>query len=102
MARSIVAAVQRIKADVAQWLSPAAIVDLCHAIGHRWRERALGPATTVHLFLLQILHGNTACSHVPRPGGLDCSGEAYCQARSRLPLALLEYLLLLVQTARRV
>jgi len=97
MARSIVAAVERIKADIAQWLQPAAIEDLCQAIGHAWRERVLDPATTIHLFLLQMLHGNTACSHVPRLGGLECSGEAYCQARSRLPLALFECLLLLVR-----
>jgi IS4 transposase len=46
----------------------------------------------VHLFALQILHGNTACSQVPRLGAVDCSGEAYCQARQRLPLKLLRYL----------
>jgi hypothetical protein len=97
MARSIVAAVERIKADIAQWLSADAIEDVCRAIGHSWRERLLGPATTIHLFLLQILHGNTACSQVPRLGGIDCSGEAYCQARSRLPLALLRCLLLLIR-----
>ncbi len=95
MARSIVAAVERIKADLAHWLSPTAIEDLCHAIGHSWRRRVLDPVTTVHLFLLQILHGNTACSHVPRLGGVACSGEAYCQARSRLPLALFRCLVLL-------
>ncbi len=97
MAHSIVAAVERIKADVAHWLTPASIHDLCRALKHRWRERVLNPATTVHLFLLQILHGNTACNHVPRLGGVDCSGEAYCQARGGLPLALFECLVLLIR-----
>jgi hypothetical protein len=92
MARSIVAAVQRIKAEVAQWLDPQAVHDLCRALGHTWRERVLDPATTVHLFLLQVLHGNTACAHVPRLGDVRCTGEAYLQARARLPLALLQRL----------
>jgi hypothetical protein len=96
MARSIVAAVERIKADVAHWLSPEAIKDICHALDYSWRERMLYPDTTVQLFALQMLHGNTACSHVPRLGGVSCSGEAYCQARSRLPLTLFKSLLLLV------
>jgi hypothetical protein len=96
MARSILAAVQRIKADVAHWLTPDSIRELCKTLGYSWRERVLDPVTTVHLFLLQILHGNTACSHVPRLGGVSCSGEAYCQGRARVPLALFRCLLLLV------
>jgi hypothetical protein len=97
MARSITAAVQRIKAEVAHWLTPEAIHDLCRALGYTWRDRLLDPVTTVHLFLLQILHGNTACTHVPRLGDVRCSGEAYCQARARLPLALFRCLLLLLR-----
>lgn len=97
MARSILAAVQRIKAEVAHRLTPIAICDLCKTLGYSWRERLLDPVTTVHLFLLQILHGNTACSHVPRLGGVPCTGEAYCQARARLPLTLFRCLLLLLK-----
>lgn len=93
MARSIVAAVRQIKSDVAQFLSPQLIREVCAASGHVWRERILDPVTTVHLFVLQILHGNTACAHVPRLGAVPCTGEAYCQARQRLPLRVLRYLL---------
>src|SRR6516165_154186 len=93
MARSILSAVRQIKADVAQFLSPQLIRIVCETIGHVWRDRVLDPVTTVHLFVLQILHGNTACAHVPRLGGVDCTGEAYCQARKRLPLRLLQYLM---------
>lgn len=92
MARSIFAAIQQIKSDVAQFLSPQLICTVCETIGHVWRERVLDPVTTVHLFALQILHGNTACSHVPRLGAVPCTGEAYCQARQRLPLRALQYL----------
>jgi hypothetical protein len=93
MARSILAAVRQIKAEVAQFLSPALIRGVCSAVGHDWRERVLDPVTTVHLFVLQIVHGNTACAQVPRLGAVGCSGEAYCQARQRLPLGVLRYLL---------
>jgi hypothetical protein len=93
MARSILSAVRQIKADVARFLSPQLIRIVCETIGHVWRDRVLDPVTTVHLFVLQILHGNTACPHVPRLGGVDCTGEAYCQARKRLPLRLLQYLM---------
>lgn len=93
MARSIRAAVGRIKAEVAHWLTRTTIHDVCSTLGHVWRERILDPAVTVHLFVLQVLHGNTACSHVPRLGDVRCSGEAYGQARARLPLAVLERLL---------
>jgi len=93
MAVSITAAVQRIKAEVGHWLTPEAIRELCRSVGHRWRERELDPVTTIHLFLLQILAGNTACAHVPRLGDVNCTGEAYGQARSRLPLAVFRGLL---------
>src|SRR5262245_11966784 len=97
MARSILAAVQRIKTEGAHWLTPESIRKLCQALGYSWRERLLDPVTTVHLFRLQILHGNTACAHVPRLGDVPCTGEASCPARARLPLALFRCRLLLLK-----
>jgi hypothetical protein len=93
MARSIAVAVARIKTEVAQWLTAETIQQVCGDLGYIWRERVLNPVTTVHLFILQVLHGNAACAHVPRLGGVDCTGEAYGQARARLPLAVLQRLL---------
>ena len=92
MARSITAAVAQIKSEVARWLTAETIEQVCRDVGHTWRERLLNPVTTVHLFVLQILHGNTACAHVPRLGDVPCSGEAYGQARARLPLLVLQRL----------
>ena len=92
MARSIAAALRQIKSDLARFLSPELIRRACETIGYDWRERILDPVTTVHLFVLQILNGNAACSQTPRLGAVDCSWEAYCQARQRLPLRVLEYL----------
>jgi IS4 transposase len=92
MARSIVAAIAQIKSELADILSPPLIRGVCQTIGHVWRKRQLDPVTTVHLFLLQVLHGNAACAQVPRLGGVPVSGEAYCQARKRLPVRLLRTL----------
>ena len=97
MAVSILAAVQRIKAEIADWLAPEAIRELCQTLGYSWRERLLDPVTTLHLFVLQVMHGNTACAHVPHLGDVRCTGEAYGQARGRLPLALFRCLLLLLK-----
>jgi hypothetical protein len=96
MALSIAAAIARIKSGVSQWLTPEAIQALCVAVGYEWRERLLDPVTTIHLFVLQILHGNTACPHVPRLGNVECTGEAYGQARRRLPLSVFRGLLMLI------
>jgi hypothetical protein len=96
MALSISAALQRIKADLGRWLTPAAINQLCHEAHYDWRDRILDPVTTIHLFVLQILNGNTACAHVPRLGHVACTGEAYGQARARLPLSVFDGLLSLV------
>jgi hypothetical protein len=70
-------------------LKPEAIKDACRQAKYSWRERLLGPATTVYLSLLQILHGNTACQHVVHFGGWTFTDNAYCQARKRLPLRVL-------------
>ena len=62
MALNISQIVRQFKADVAKALAPETIRDLCECLGHTWRDRVLDPVTTVHVFLLQILHGNTACT----------------------------------------
>jgi len=93
MVTIILGAIARIKADVAAHLEAANIERLCRELGYVWRDRVLTPVVTIHAFLLQVLHGNTACDHVPHLMGGHFSGEAYCQARRRLPLALFERLL---------
>jgi hypothetical protein len=93
MIDSIVRALGEIKADVARHLEPAFVARLCRELDHEWRARVLDPVTTVHAFLLQVLHGNTACDHVSHLLGKTFTGEAYCQARARLPLQLFERLL---------
>jgi len=84
---------RQIKSDVAQALEASLITRLCIELGHQWRVRELDPVTTVRGFLLQVLHHNTACSHVPHLLGKSFSSEAYGQARARLPLELFQRLL---------
>jgi hypothetical protein len=93
MALTIPQILRRFKADVAKALEPDTILKICHYLGYVCRERVLGPVATVHVFLLQILHGNTACTALSRLAGLPFTAGAYCLARKRLPLALFEDLL---------
>jgi hypothetical protein len=55
--------------------------------------------TTIELFLVQILHGNTACTHLRHLTKLQVTASAYCQARLKLPLAVFQQLLLSVSDA---
>ena len=57
-----------------------------------WRDRLLNPLVTLLLFITQVMHGNTAITHLRHLSGLTFSATAYCKARQRLPLALLERL----------
>jgi hypothetical protein len=90
---SIARALARIKEDVRGFVSDESIRDACRAAGHRWRERRLGPVETVHLFVLQVLHFNTAIRHLRHLSGHAVNAAAYCEARMRLPLDVLRSLL---------
>src|SRR5438132_5091953 len=93
MALTIAEVVRPFKADVANLLTPETIVRLCRHLNYRWRERVLDPTTTIHLFLLQILHGNVACKGLRHLVDFSFTASAFCSARMRLPLALFEKLL---------
>jgi hypothetical protein len=93
MKLSIVEAVATIKRNVARCLTPQAIEQACQAANYRWRQRELGPVETIHAFITQVVNGNTACSHTVRLAGLNCSTEAYCQARARLSFGVYDRLL---------
>lgn len=93
MALNISQIIVQFKANVAAALSAETIVQICCSLGHTWRERVLDPVATVQVFLLQILHGNTACTALSRLAGIGFTATAYCAARARLPLALFDMLL---------
>jgi len=85
-------ALARVKGRVAEVLSAEAIHLACRLCGHTWRERLLDPAATIHLFIQQVIHGNTACTHVARMADAPITAPAYCEARMRLPLNALQLL----------
>ena len=87
MARHLRAALTHVKAQLHGQL-PIDVDELARQVGHRWREHKLTPAVTVWLFLLQILHGNTAITALRLVGGMAMQASSYCEARMRLPLAL--------------
>lgn len=101
MAGSIAGAVARLKrvSGPLRGLGRGAVETVCDELGYEWRDRTLDPATTVALFVQQVLHGNCPCSEVRhlRPGGVGArftfTPGAYCQARARLPLAVYQSLL---------
>ena len=87
---------QVVKQFQQQWPSqraPEAILMACRRVAYRWRVRALNPVTTIELFLVQMLHGNTACTHLRHLTKLQVTASAYCQARMKLPLAVFQQLL---------
>jgi len=86
-------ALQEIKKDLAEHLQPEVIRDVCKAAGHRWRQRVLDPCTTIQLFAIQVLHANTAVNHLRHLSGMAFTAAAYCLARARLPLDVLQRLL---------
>ena len=74
MATNIVHALRQVKEDLAGVLSRGRIERVCHEAEYRWRRRVLDPFVTVHLFILQVLERNTACSHLPHLSGGDVHG----------------------------
>jgi hypothetical protein len=84
----MLARLARVKDDPAALIDPAVVERSCVEAGHRWRERTLGPRATLEAMALQMLHGNTAMAHVVRLAGGGFCESAYCQARARLPIAV--------------
>ena len=93
MTATLTQVVKQFQQDWTGQLEPEAILTACRGVAYRWRERTLDPVTTIQLFFVQILHGNTACTHLRHLTKLDVTASAYCQARMKLPLAVFEQLL---------
>jgi len=90
---SIECVLAQIKGDLAAVFSEEHLTQICREAGAKWRARTLTPVITIYVFLLQILHRNTAMTDLPRLSGQVFTPSAYCQARQRLPVAALRCLL---------
>jgi hypothetical protein len=93
MHRRIDTALRQIRQDLDLHLGKAAITQACQRVGHVWRNCQLTPFAIIHWFLLQVLSGNTALTHISLLAGRAFSAAAYCQARARLPLAVFQAVL---------
>lgn len=96
---SIAAALDRIKGNPLFLLSRPDIEQLCREHKHEFRDRELDPATTIAMFLQQIVHGNLSCPETRRLTGATATTQAYCKARARIPLEVYQGLLNLVVDA---
>jgi hypothetical protein len=62
-------------------------------LGHRWRDRVLTPLVTLRLMLIQVLSGNCAIAALRQLSRAEFAASSYCEARDRLPLIGLQWLL---------
>jgi hypothetical protein len=92
MHHRIVSILRRFGQDFSPLLDRPAILAICRSVGHKWRNSFFDPVTTIHVFLIQILHGNTAIRHLPHLTERTFSAAAYCLARARLPLKVFQAL----------
>jgi hypothetical protein len=88
MHHRILAALRSLRQDLASRLDEAAVHDACRRAGHPWRDCLLTPVAILRWFVVQVLNGNTALTHVSLLAGRSFTDSAFCQARARLPLSV--------------
>lgn len=71
-------------------LLPHRINQLARQRGLVFRDRELTPGNTPRLFAQQVASGNIACSAVRHLAGGAFTDTAWCQARRRLPMELIQ------------
>jgi hypothetical protein len=80
-------ALKRIKGATVAFVDAPLLQALCRQLQLGGRQRLLTPHTTTHLFLRQILEGNTSVPELRRLAKVSFADSSYCDARQRLPLA---------------
>jgi DDE family transposase len=83
-------ALERIKGDTTQFIDPPLIRSLCRELELDGRNRLLTPVVTTHLFVRQVLEGNTSVPELRRLAKFSFAESSYCDARQRLPLAFFQ------------
>lgn len=89
---SFSSAMCHVKERLDQLVPQTMILQRCRDLGHRWRNRVIDPAVTVHLFLLQLL-AQVAMLGLRHVANISVTAQAICAAKKRLPLKLLMDLL---------
>lgn len=81
-------ALRHVKAHLDELIPEQDILRTCRRLGYAWRDRLLGPAVTVQLFLLQLL-AKVAMEGLRHVASLSVTAQAICKAKQRLPLKVL-------------
>jgi hypothetical protein len=84
-------ALSRVRDGKDNLLRPNRINQLAKARNHLFRNTTLTPGNTLRLFVQQVAHGNIACASVHHLANEEFSDSAWCQARARLSLELIEH-----------
>jgi Transposase DDE domain len=79
-------AIERLKGATAAFVDAPLIHSLCRDLQLGGRQRLLTPLLTTHLFVRQILEGNTSVAELRRLAKFSFADSSYCEARRRLPL----------------
>lgn len=87
---TIAKAARQVKDDLPALISPIVDQALESHTAFIWRQRVFNPLSLIMLFITQIMHGNTAINHLRHLSPLRFTDAAYCKARARLPLTLIE------------
>jgi hypothetical protein len=93
MPATVTQVVKQFQQDWTRQLDPEALRRACHDLAYPWRQRVRDPVVTMQLCFVQILHGNTTCTHLRHLTQWAVTASAYCQARMRLPLRVFQELL---------
>jgi hypothetical protein len=89
MHRRISTTLNTLRQELAAGLAGDFILRACRLCDHTRSDSCLlTPVAIIHWFLVQILHGNTALTHVSMLAGHAFTASAFCQARAALPLAV--------------
>jgi len=86
-------ALRALRQDPTCGLDRDSILAACHDAGHTWRQCRLNPVAVIHWFVVQVLHGNTALSHIALLADRAFTDVAFCLARTRLPLRVFQAVL---------
>src|SRR5271169_1897029 len=89
---SIAAALAQIKQDPHAVIGPGVAEAVCRELGLEWRNTPLTPPATVALLAQQVLRGNISNPELCRAEQLTVTPEAYCTAKGRLPVEVLQEL----------
>lgn len=87
---TIAKAARQVKDDLPSLIAPILSQALEDHPRFHWRKRVLDPLNLILLFITQVMHGNTAINHLRHLSALRFTDAAYCRARAKLPLLLIQ------------